>query len=151
MSCRTKITSAGQGVVREIGGVSRAWPLHVAIDHPDLGVTTLYGHLSQAVVTHVGQVVQRGEVIGASGDSITFACCGSPHLHFELRYNHMQAATNPIPWIDADWPTLYSPATAPPFEIDLENPLRWQSIYEQPDVRFGGPFMNNYEYAWPPA
>lgn len=151
MSCSTKIISAGQGVVREIGGVSRAWPLHVAIDHHDLGVTTLYGHLSRSVVTHIGQEVHRGEVIGESGDSITFACCGSPHLHFELRYNHMSAAANPIPWIEADWPALYSPAGDPPFEIDLENPMRWQSIYEQPDVRFGGPFMNNYKHPWPPA
>ena len=116
-----------------------------------LGVTTLYGHLSRSVVTHIGQEVHRGDVIGESGDSVTLACNGSPHLHFEIRYDQMRAATNPVPWVAADWPAIYAPRDGAPFEVDLEHPTRWQSIYQQPDVQFGGAYLNDYEKAWPPA
>lgn len=151
MACGGDILAAADGIVREIGGVRRAWPLHVAIDHPQLGITTIYGHLSRSVVTRIGVEVRRGEVIAESGDSVTHACSGSPHLHFEVRYDAMRASTNPVPWVAADWPAIYAPRGGLPFEIDLDNPARWQSIYDQPDVRFGGPYLNEFEQAWPPA
>ena len=150
MVCGTRVVAAADGIVREVGGPLRAWPLHIAIDHRDLGVTTVYGHLSQSLVTNVGQMVKRGEVIAESGDSESFACDCSPHLHFEVRYDHMRSATNPVPWIPTDWPAVYSPDESSSFVIDLENPSRWQSIYDQPDVRFGWAHLNEYERAWVP-
>ena len=151
MACGTEIIAAADGVVREIGGVRRAWPLHVAIDHPHLGITTIYGHLSRSIVSNIGDEVRRGEVIAESGDSVTHACNGSPHLHFEVRYDAMRVSTNPVPWVATDWPVIYAPRSEAPFEVDLSNPTRWQSIYDQPDVRFGGPYLNEFDQAWPPA
>lgn len=151
MACGTEIIAAADGIVREIGGVRRAWPLHVSIDHPGLGITTIYGHLSRSLVSHIGQRVHRGQVIGESGDSVTYACSGSPHLHFEVRYDAMRVSTNPLLWVSADWPAIYAPRGRLPFQIDLSNPSRWQSIYDQPDVRFGGPNLNDFEKPWPPA
>lgn len=150
MACGSQVLAAADGIVREIGGVRRAWPLHVAIDHPQLGITTIYGHLSQSVVSNLGEEVSRGQVIAESGDSVTHACSGSPHLHFEVRYDDLRVSTNPVPWAAADWPAIYRPRGGIPFQVDLSNPSRWQSIYDQPDVRFGGPYLNEYEQPWPP-
>jgi murein DD-endopeptidase MepM/ murein hydrolase activator NlpD len=46
-------------------------------------LTTCYAHQSQIGV-RVGQVVQKGQVIGLTG--CTGLCFGS-HLHFEVRVN----------------------------------------------------------------
>ena len=118
------------------------------IDHPS-GVSSLYGHLIELPSLRRGDAVQRGQPIGLSGDSATLQCNGAQHLHLEIRYDEMQAATNPLPWIDADWPALTLGMAGSGFQVDLDHPTRWQSIYDQPDVRFGGPLLNNYERTWP--
>ncbi len=63
-------------------------------------VYTLYGHLSEILVT-VGQQVSSGEQIGKVGG--TGVANGGPHLHFEVRVgNPMDYATstrNPDLWI----------------------------------------------------
>ncbi len=53
----------------------------VEIDH-GLGFTTLYAHLSQALVTR-GDWVRPGTVIGLAGST---GRSTGPHLHYEIRY-----------------------------------------------------------------
>ena len=146
--CRTPVLAIGYGVVREIDGVRRAWPHHVVIDHPN-GVSSVYGHLIERSDLQPGDLIRRGDVVGVSGDSATLRCNGSPHLHLEIRYADMTAATNPILWIDADWPSLTLGISEPAFQVDLDEPGRWQSIYAQPDVSFWGPALNEYARTWP--
>lgn len=52
---------------------------HILIEH-DNGITSLYAHLSKAVVSP-GQTVRTGEVIGYSGNT---GYSTGPHLHFTL-------------------------------------------------------------------
>lgn len=53
----------------------------VMIYHPDLGLTTLYGHNSQLYV-YVGQEVSQGECIAAAGST---GQSTGVHCHFEVR------------------------------------------------------------------
>jgi len=55
----------------------------IYVDHGN-GWTTLYAHLSRMDV-QVGQVLQRGEAIGAVGSN---GRSTGPHLHFEIRLNN---------------------------------------------------------------
>ena len=149
--CRTPVVAIGDGVVRVVDGSHGAWPHHVVIDHPDYEVSSLYGHLLERSRLRAGERVSRGQVVGISGDSQTLDCNGAPHLHLELRYNQMRAATNPVLWIDADWPALTLGIREPGFAMDFANPLQWQSPFDQPDVQLGGPYLNAYDRAWPPT
>lgn len=53
----------------------------VEIDH-GLGFTTLYAHLSQAMVSR-GDWVRPGTIVGLGGSS---GRSTGPHLHYEIRY-----------------------------------------------------------------
>ena len=59
----------------------------VEIDHGN-GYQTLYGHLSQVLVS-VGQTVTKGQIIAKSGDTGNVT---GPHLHFEVR----KGKNNPV-------------------------------------------------------
>ena len=68
----------------------------VVLDH-GFGLMSLYSHLSSIEVTE-GQTVERGEVIGRSGET---GLAGGDHLHFTMLI-HGQAV-NPVEWWDAAW------------------------------------------------
>lgn len=54
----------------------------VVINHGN-GYETFYAHLD-SVAVYPGQVVEKGQYIGASGNT---GCSSGPHLHYEIRYN----------------------------------------------------------------
>ncbi len=151
--CDTPVLAIGGGTVHSIDGPWGSAPHNLVLSHEN-GLFSLYGHLRRRT-THlfVGQRVKQGDVVGASGDWLDSVRCNrAPHLHLEIRKEAMRVATNPIPLIDAPWQdaSLGLRFTNPTFEIDLESPRRWQSLFDQPDIRFGGPLINDYPEAWPP-
>lgn len=87
----TTVSAAAAGTVimaQWYGGYGN----YILIDHGG-GISTGYGHLSRFYVS-VGQVVQRGQAIAASGN--TGASTG-PHLHFEVRKKGKPI--DPTPWL----------------------------------------------------
>lgn len=94
----TPIVAAADGVVAAVqpsdaGGLG----VHVIVEHPALGVRTVYGHaLSGSVAVEVGQAVQAGDTLAAVGNTGTST---GPHLHFEVRDLATGAATDPVVWL----------------------------------------------------
>lgn len=90
------VLSMADGIVTDVGWFG-GYGYRVEISHPDLEVTTLYGHMidGSAMVT-VGQKVSVGDPIGLVGS--TGKSTGA-HLHFEVRVNG--APVDPIQWLDA--------------------------------------------------
>jgi len=71
----------------------------VQINHEDKW-SSRYGHLS-LIGVHIGQFVQRGDVIGKTGGVAGLAISGhstGPHIHFELRKTGR--STDPIPLLE---------------------------------------------------
>lgn len=151
--CGTPVLSIGDGTVFAIDGPYGSAPHNVVIKHAD-GYFSLYGHLRvRSNNLFVSQEVKAGDVVGESGDSVDVVRCDiAPHLHLEIRTDLMRAAVNPIPliggvrWDDASLGLSFS---QPAFEVDLDAPRRWQSLYDQPDIRFGWPLLNDYLRPWP--
>jgi len=76
----TPIRAAKAGRVVTSGNDGGGYGLLTVIDHGG-GLTTLYAHQTQSVVS-VGSSVTQGQVIGYVGCS---GHCTGPHLHFETR------------------------------------------------------------------
>ncbi len=154
--CGTPVVSIGDGVVVQPDLLARGSGPHNLIvrypvpNAPDLELVALYGHLLRRPDLVPGQPVARGQPIAVTGDP-DLTCDSRPHLHVELRSPDYRTAYNPVPWIEADWDALmllgsYSDVS---FARDLDQPLRWVRPEDQPDVRFGGPRLNDYARAWP--
>jgi murein DD-endopeptidase MepM/ murein hydrolase activator NlpD len=77
----TPVRAAADGTVLYAGWYGGYGKL-VVLDHGQ-GTSTLYGHLSQILVTS-GQRVARGQLIGRVGST---GYSTGPHLHFEIRQN----------------------------------------------------------------
>ncbi len=82
----------------------------VVLEHPQLGVWTLYAHLAEPSVS-VGQSVHAGQEIGAVGrtqyardDHSSLYDEGKAHLHFEVAdraypMSNTQPRINPVAWL----------------------------------------------------
>jgi murein DD-endopeptidase MepM/ murein hydrolase activator NlpD len=89
----TPIAAADAGVVSYVNwGWGGGYGNFVLVTHGN-GFSTLYAHLSSIAVS-AGQVVRRGEVIGAEGST---GYSTGPHLHFEIRLNG--AYQNPLSYL----------------------------------------------------
>lgn len=76
------VMAAASGVVTEI------------YEHPMMGHTiviahsgdseTVYQNLSDEILLHIGDTVDKGQVIGAIGESAIVEIAEEPHLHFEM-------------------------------------------------------------------
>lgn len=78
------VVAAFSGKVRYAKWNSGGFGNLVIIRHPN-GLETYYAHLSKLNV-EPNQIVQAGELIGLGGST---GRSYSPHLHFEVRYNHI--------------------------------------------------------------
>ncbi len=92
---RATIEAANHGVVL-FAGYLGIYGNTVILDH-GLGLTSLYGHLSEISVRE-GQEVKKGDPLGLSG-STGFA--GGDHLHFSILVGGV--FVNPIEWWDPHW------------------------------------------------
>jgi murein DD-endopeptidase MepM/ murein hydrolase activator NlpD len=147
--CGTEIIAIGDGLVSEVDSTHGSWPHNLTIDHPN-GYSSFYGHLLEKPSLTPGQPVKQGDVVALSGDSYG-TCHSAPHLHLEIRNNFHNRAYNPVPLIQADWDSLALIGSfGRGFERDLTNPRQWQTIYDQPNIVFGGLLLNEYDNPWPP-
>jgi hypothetical protein len=148
--CGYPIVAIGDGVVAKVDALEHgAAPHNLIIDHPN-GYASFYGHLLERPDLKVGQPVSKGQEIAKVGDP-DGTCTSRPHLHLEIRNTGLyNRAYNPIPLIAADWDTLaLVGGGSPGFARDLSNPRQWQHLGDQPEVKFGGPRLNNYPSPWP--
>ena len=86
----TAVYATGGGVV-QFAGVSAGYGRNVVIRHGKAQRLTRYAHLSEVTV-QAGQRVERGDVIGKSGNT---GLSTAPHLHYEVRKLNDEAL-NPI-------------------------------------------------------
>lgn len=151
MPCGTELVAVGDGVVVFVDNFSfGSRPHNLLIRHPQQNVVSLYGHLLETPDLQVGQQVEKGQLVGLSGDPDE-TCDSRPHLHFELRTTDYSTALNPVEYIDAPWHMLASIGgySYPLFQQDLTNARRWISVDDQPNVTFRGQMLNAYRLVWP--
>jgi len=151
--CGTPLIAVADGEVAfvdDFGFGSR--PHNLILRHPQIGLTTLYGHLLETPQLAQGQSITQGQFVGFSGDP-DGTCDSRPHLHFEVRSLDFRTALNPVDYIDANWHSLalIGSFSSEVFQQDLNNSRRWMSLDDQPDVVFGGMRLNAYNAIWPPA
>jgi hypothetical protein len=147
--CGTQIVAIADGVVFAVDGPFGSAPHNLMIDHPQLGYASMYGHLLEAPDLVPGQRVEQGEVIARVGDP-TELCYRRPHLHLEIRDLKHVRKYNPATLIEADWDNLALTGSAGrDFMRDLAEPRKWQSLYDQPEARTGGPIVNDFANTWP--
>ena len=92
---RSPVESANDGTV-VLADYFGIYGNTVLVDH-GLGLLSLYGHLS-SIDVQAGQSVQRGEVLGRTGQT---GLAAGDHLHFSLILQGVQV--NPLEWWDARW------------------------------------------------
>ena len=148
-ACGTTVVSIGDGTVLKVDAPENgSMPHNLLISHPN-GYTSLYGHLLKRPDLRVGQQVKRGDVIAVTGDP-DLTCTSRPHLHLEIRDKTLGIAYNAVNLIDADWNALLLVGSfGRGFQRDLDDPRKWQTVEDQPDIHFGGPFINEFDHTWP--
>jgi hypothetical protein len=147
--CGTEIVAIADGIVFAVDGPFGSPPHNLMIDHPELGYASMYGHLLEAPDLAPGQRVRQGEVIAQVGDSRE-TCYSRPHLHLEIRDLDHIRKFNPVALIDVNWDNLaLIGSEGRDFARDLDEPRKWQSLYDQPEARTGGPIVNDFDNPWP--
>jgi murein DD-endopeptidase MepM/ murein hydrolase activator NlpD len=120
------VADPGTRVIASAGGVVLAAEYHpqygnqIEIDHGN-DFTSRYAHLSKINVK-VGQIVKRGQAIGASGNT---GRSTGPHLHFEVRFKGV--AQNPERFLQQGSPlALNSPVESKtgPHSVKSSTPSR---------------------------
>lgn len=150
MPCGTPLVAIGDGEVIAVSDLSFGSAPHNLLIRHDAGYVSLYGHLLERPQLAPGMRVTRGQQVGLSGDP-DLTCVSRPHLHLEVRSLDFRTAYNPIALIDADWHALalIGQFRYPMFQQDLDNPRRWLTLEDQPDVAFGGEALNRYAATFP--
>ena len=92
------IQAADDGIVVLVGSGPYGYGNYVVLGHQG-GLTTLYGHLSKALVK-AGDVVSQGQLVGLEGSTGNST---GPHLHFELRI--AEKAVDPMPYLPPGAPS----------------------------------------------
>lgn len=92
----------------------------------------------------------QGQVVALSGDPDE-TCELRPHLHLELRSPDYFVTVNPLDFIESNWHalTVVGPFIYPLFQQNLDDTRRWMDLYDQPNVAFGGPPLNDYAAPYP--
>lgn len=151
MPCGTELVAVADGQVgyADDSGFGSG-PHNLILIHPQVGLTTLYGHLLDTPTLEPGTQVKQGDVVGYSGDP-DVTCDSRPHLHFEVRSMDFVTAYNPVDYIDANWHALTAIGSFsyPLFEQDLDNSRQWMSVDDQPIVTFWGRVLNDYAAPYP--
>jgi murein DD-endopeptidase MepM/ murein hydrolase activator NlpD len=147
--CGTPVVAIGDGMVVEVDNpVFGLVPHELTLQHPG-GYLSFYGHLLETPTLAIGDQVRAGQVIAKTGDPDE-TCHSRPHLHLEIRDWSYRVAYDPVTLIDADWDSLALFGPYEPFARDLDQPRRWVTPPDQPDLRFGDPPYNDYQRPWPP-
>lgn len=100
MPVGSSVPAAADGVVSKVttqAGTGRSFGTYIMINHKELGLYTLYAHLSKTLVNS-GQKVSKGQIIALSGGAPGAPGAGSstgPHLHFEVRKTAAGKGVNP--------------------------------------------------------
>ena len=150
--CGTEVVALADGVVFVVDNLNfGSAPHNLIVDYPELGYASLYGHLLETPDLQVGQEVRKGEVIALSGDPAE-TCYGRPHLHLEIRDLQTHARKfNPLTLMEGDWVTISSVGTfSRGYEYDLDDPRKWQNLFDQPEAVSGGVLLNDFTNPWPP-
>ena len=147
--CGTPVVAIGDGVVIKVSAPEHgSAPHNLLIDHQN-GYVSLYGHLMERSKLKRGDPVVRGQVIGMTGDP-DLTCTSRPHLHLEIRDKTLGRAYNAHLLMEADWDALMLIGSfGRGFQRDLDDPRKWQTLLDQPDIRFGGSMINEFETTWP--
>jgi murein DD-endopeptidase MepM/ murein hydrolase activator NlpD len=125
----TEVYSSYDGIIVAAGLLnSNGYGNVVVIQHQDVNLTTIYGHLSEFNFTESGtqisKPVKAGELIGKSGGTKGTPGAGNskdPHLHYEIRKglatNYSSSfsltSTDPEPYIIGDNTTTNSNVATP--------------------------------------
>ncbi len=96
----TPVLAADDGIVILVGSGPYGYGNYVVLEHQG-GLTTLYGHLNQALVK-VGDAVTQSQPIGLEGSTGNST---GPHLHFELRIKNQPV--DPTPYLPPGPPSAF--------------------------------------------
>lgn len=90
----TPVLASESGIIRFSGQDSTGYGVCVIIEH-DADHSTLYAHLKSVLYYVTGIKVEKGQIIGYSGNTGNST---GPHLHFEARtvWNNYKTHFNPI-------------------------------------------------------
>jgi Peptidase family M23/WD40-like Beta Propeller Repeat len=142
--CGTPVFAAADGQVDWVNnGTFGAGPNNLVLQHPQLGYSTVYGHLQERPLFQKGDLVTDGQIIGVVGDP-DLTCQSRPHLHFEVRSPDQRTIFNPATLLSIDWDLLA--LTAEPLGIQFAllrgDPRRWVRWADQPVIQTYGNLVN---------